>query len=78
MTAQNQQLFRKLKYLLSRTLLMVGAAGFLIGDRFLHEIMHVNAVASEVIGIGGGILVMLIGGALGDLRKSTQAETLDQ
>jgi hypothetical protein len=43
----------------SRLLLLVGAAVFFAGDKFLHEIIHVKFLISEVVGILGGVLLML-------------------
>ena len=42
-------------------LLLVGAAVFFVGDKFLYEIKHVNFFLSAAIGILGGVLVMLLG-----------------
>jgi hypothetical protein len=54
----------------SSLLLMVGAAVFLLGDKFLHEIKHVGFWASEGAGIVAGILLMLSGAGIALLGKS--------
>jgi hypothetical protein len=48
----------------SRLVLLVGAAVFLIGGKFLYEIKHVSFLASEAIGILGGVVLMLLGAGI--------------
>jgi hypothetical protein len=51
---------------------LLGAGGifFFIGDRFLHEIMHVDSLDSEVVSMIGGVLLMLLGAGIAMLGKS--------
>jgi hypothetical protein len=58
----------------SRLLLLVGAVVFFFGDRFLREIEHVNVLASEAIGILGGVLLMVLGAGIKILDKSPKPE----
>lgn len=54
----------------SRLLLWVGAVIFLLGDAFLYKIEHTNFFVSAAIGILGGVLVMLLGAAIGVAGKA--------
>jgi len=45
-----------------------------LGDAFLYEIKHVNFFVSTVIGIGGGMLLLLLGWAIGIASKSPKAQ----
>lgn len=54
----------------SRLLLLVGAAIFLIGGKFLYEVEHVSFAVSETICILGGVFLMLLGAGMGIQRKS--------
>jgi hypothetical protein len=54
----------------SRLLLWVGAAMFLVGGKFLHEIEHVNLISAEAEGILGGVVLMLLGAGIGMAAKS--------
>jgi hypothetical protein len=47
----------------SKALLVAGGIIFFFGDRALREIWKVNFVLAEVCGIGGGLLLMVPGGA---------------
>jgi hypothetical protein len=61
----------------SRVLLLVGAAAFLVGGKLLHEIKHESFLASEGIGVVGGILLMLLGAAIalpGKPQKPSNAD----
>lgn len=58
----------------SRLLLWVGAAVFLFGGKFLYEIRHVSFLASEVVGIIGGVLLMLLGAGIGYVAKPSSPE----
>jgi hypothetical protein len=48
----------------SRLLLLVGAAVFLIGGKFLYEIQHVSFLVSETIGILAAVVLMLLGAGI--------------
>ena len=48
----------------SSVLLIMGAAIFLLGGKFLYEIKHVSFLAAESVGIAGGIFLMLLGGGM--------------
>jgi GTP cyclohydrolase III len=54
----------------SRLLVLAGAVAFFVGDRFLHEIMHVDSLVSEVVSIVGGVLLVAVGAGIGMLGKS--------
>jgi hypothetical protein len=54
----------------SSLLLLVGAVVFFVGDKFLHQIKHVNFVVSEVGGIAAGVLLMLLGAGIAIMGKS--------
>ena len=54
----------------SRLFVLAGAAVFFVGDRFLHEVEHVDFPTSELVGIGGGVLLMMLGAGIGMLGKS--------
>ena len=56
----------------SRLLLVVGAAVFLVGGKFLYEIKHANFLVSETVGILGGVLLMLLGAAMAIAGKSSE------
>jgi len=58
----------------SSLLLLVGATVFLVGDKFLHEVKHAGFLASEGVGIAGGIVLMLLGGGLALAVKSPKRE----
>lgn len=49
---------------ISKGLLFAGAIVFFFGDRALREFWHVRFVPAELCGIGGGVLLMIIGGAI--------------
>ena len=61
----------------SRFFLWVGAAVFLVGDKFLYEIKHANFLISEGAGILGGVLLMLLGAGIGIACKSPKPEQCD-
>jgi len=52
-----------------KVVLFTGAAVFLIGGKFLHELRHVNLFTAEAIGISVGVLLMFFGAAIGPTRK---------
>lgn len=58
----------------SRVLLWLEAAIFLLGEAFLYEIRHVNLFVSAAIGILGGLLVILLGAAIGIAGESGHSE----
>jgi len=47
----------------------VGAAVFLVGDKFLREIEHVNFVDSEGIGILSGVFLIALAALIGVAAK---------
>jgi hypothetical protein len=49
---------------ISSVVLFIGVIIFLFGDRFLREIYHWRFVSAEVTGIGSGLLIASLGGAL--------------
>jgi hypothetical protein len=53
-----------LAQLLSKLLMVAGALDFFFGDRALWNIWHWRFVPAELAGIGGGVLLMALGGAL--------------
>ena len=55
----------------SRLLLLVGAAVFLVGGKFLYEIKHVSFVNAETQGLLVGVLLMLLGAGVGMADKSS-------
>ena len=59
---------------LSNFLLWAGAAVFLIGGKFLHEIKHGSFLVSETIGILGGVLLMLLGAGIAIAGKSPRGK----
>jgi len=54
---------------LSTVLIVAGGIIFLIGDRAFREIWHFDLVPAELLGIGGGILLMILGGLLKSAAK---------
>jgi hypothetical protein len=54
---------------ISKVVLFIGAAVFLIGDKFLYEIRHVDFFTAEAVGISCGVLLMILGAAMGPTRK---------
>jgi hypothetical protein len=57
---------------LSKLLLVAGGIIFFFGDRALREIWHFDFVPAELLGIGGGILLMILGGLLQSAAKRQQ------
>lgn len=51
--------------LLSKVLMVIGGLVFLLGDRFLREIMHFNFLLAEVVGILTGLFLCALGFAIG-------------
>lgn len=49
---------------ISHTFLIAGGLVFLVGDKALREIWNITSVPAEVIGIGGGLALMLLGAAI--------------
>lgn len=74
MVEQRQPVIRKMLRGCSRLLLLVGAAVFFVGDKFLYEIKHVNFFISAAVGILGGSLVMLLGAGIAVACKSPKPE----
>ncbi|MGA3347361.1 MAG: hypothetical protein ABSC76_21145 [Terracidiphilus sp.] len=50
---------------ISKVVLLTGAATFLFGDKFLYEIRHVNFFTAEAVGVSCGVLLMILGAAMG-------------
>jgi hypothetical protein len=69
-TEPNRSTFQKVLDGCSSVLLIVGAAVFLLGDKFLHEIRHERFLASEFLGIFAGILLMVLGAGIALLSNS--------
>jgi hypothetical protein len=74
MVEQRQPVIEKMLRGCSRLLLLVGAAVFFVGDKFLYEIKHVNFFISAAVGILGGSLVMLLGAGIAVACKSPKPE----
>jgi hypothetical protein len=53
----------------SKLLLCTGAVLFLFGGKFLYEIKHLNFLTAEGVGIFCGVLIMVLGAAIGPNRK---------
>ncbi|WP_109484975.1 hypothetical protein [Occallatibacter savannae] len=51
---------------LAKALMVIGVLVFLLGDRFLRNVMHLDFWAGEAIGILSGLLLCAIGFALGN------------
>lgn len=49
---------------ISKAFLVAGGIIFFFGDRALREIWTVGFAPAEACGIGGGLLLMLLGGAI--------------
>jgi hypothetical protein len=60
---------RRLRIGSSKVVLITGAAVFLLGGKFLYEIRHVNIFNAEALGISTGVLLMILGAALGPKRE---------
>jgi hypothetical protein len=50
---------------LSKVLMVIGGLVFLLGDRFLRNVMHFGFLTGEVIGILSGLLLCALGFAIG-------------
>ena len=74
MADSKQPVLQRIMRVCSRLLLWGGAAVFLLGGKFLYEIKHMSFVVSEVIGIIGGALLMLLGAGIGVVAKSRRVE----
>jgi hypothetical protein len=74
MVEQKQPVIQTILRGCSRLPLLVGAAVFFVGDKFLYEIKHVNFFVSAAVGILGGSLVMLLGAGIAVARKSPKPE----
>jgi hypothetical protein len=61
----------------SRLLLLVGAAVFLIGGKFLYEIKHVSFLVSETVGILGAVVLMLLGAGIAIRGKAPRGPEQD-
>jgi Zn-dependent protease len=59
-----------------RVLAYTGAAVFFIGDRYLHEVKHIDYLLSFMIAIGAALLLMLLAYAIG--FRTTQKKTTDE
>jgi hypothetical protein len=64
MSGSGQRITGKVVEGFSRLLLLIGATVFFIGGKFLYEIKHRNFLASESIGILGGLFLMFLGWAI--------------
>lgn len=53
----------------SKVALLIGAAAFLLGGKFLYGIGHVSFFTAEALGILCGVLLMILGAAIGPSRK---------
>ena len=60
---------------ISKVFLGIGGLIFFLGDRALREIWQVSLVPAELLGIGGGIAVMLLGAAI--QPAATKSSTAD-
>jgi hypothetical protein len=69
MTTASSSVLRRSLSGCSKLLLYTGAAVFLVGGKFLYEIRHVNFFTAEVAGILCGVLLMILGAAVGPARK---------
>jgi hypothetical protein len=49
--------------------MIAGGIVFFVGDRALREIWHFDLASAELIGIGGGVLLMVLGGILQTASK---------
>jgi hypothetical protein len=74
MADSKQPVLQRIMKACSRLLLLVGAAVFLVGGKFLYEIKHMSFAVSEVIGIAGGVLLMLLGAGIAIAGKSRRLE----
>jgi len=74
MADSRQPVLQRIIRVCSRLLLLVGAAVFFVGDKFLYEIKHVNLFVSEVVGVLGGVLLMLLGAGIVIAGKSPRPE----
>lgn len=54
--------------------MLLGGLVFFFGDKFLHEIKHMSFPASEMIGILGGVLLILLGAGIAVVGKSPKRE----
>jgi hypothetical protein len=55
---------------LSWLLIAIGAVGFFVGDRALHEFARMNFVTAEMTGVGGSVICVVAGVGLKTLRDS--------
>src|SRR5947209_8020901 len=61
----------------SKVLLMVGGLWFLFGDHLLRAACNVNWAWAELLGIGGGVLVMAAGGLLQRAARDAKPNSAD-
>ena len=61
MADSSQPVLKRIIHACSRLLAWVGAIIFFFGAKFLHEIRHVSLLVSEVVGILGGLLLLMLG-----------------
>lgn len=57
---------------LSKVLMITGGLVFLLGDRFLRNVMHFSFLMGEVIGILSGLSLCALGFALGKSVSGTK------
>ena len=65
MPGPKQTMWRKIRWGLSRTLMVLGGLMFWVGDRFLIEIKHWTFLPALALAIAAGILLMLAGAGIG-------------
>jgi hypothetical protein len=51
-------------------LIAIGGSGFFVGDKALHEFVHMNMVMAEMFGIGGSVVCLIAGFGLKAHRHS--------
>ncbi len=55
----------RIVHFLSRLMMVLGVLVFLLGDRFLEDFAHFGFVLGEVVGILSGLLLCVLGFAIG-------------
>ena len=51
-----------------------GTLIFCVGDKFFYEIKHVSFLVSEVVGVFGGVLLMMIGAGIAMKNNPSRKE----
>ena len=69
MTSASNSVPSRLLNSCSKMAFFAGAAIFLLGGKYLHEIRHLNIFAAEAAGILCGVLLMFLGAAIGPSRR---------